>query len=85
MRCDGPFRGDVFGVFGPCSWMAGDRHRPRADGIPFCLGLPERCGVVAVPTAVFYDDPDAGRSHVRFAFCKREDVLREAASRLRQL
>jgi N-succinyldiaminopimelate aminotransferase len=55
------------------------------DGIPFCLGLPERCGVVAVPTAVFYDDPDAGRSHVRFAFCKRQDVLREATSRLQQL
>jgi N-succinyldiaminopimelate aminotransferase len=55
------------------------------DGIPFCLALPERCGVVAVPTAVFYDDPDAGRNHVRFAFCKREDVLREAASRLGRL
>jgi N-succinyldiaminopimelate aminotransferase len=55
------------------------------DGIPFCLGLPERCGVVAVPTAVFYDHPDAGRSHVRFAFCKRKDVLREAASRLQHM
>ncbi len=55
------------------------------DGIGFCLNLPERCGVVAVPNAVFYDDPDAGRSHVRFAFCKREEVLREAASRLKQM
>jgi N-succinyldiaminopimelate aminotransferase len=55
------------------------------DGPAFCLGLPERCGVVAVPTAVFYDDARAGRSHVRFAFCKRQDVLREAAGRLRRL
>ncbi|NGN64649.1 pyridoxal phosphate-dependent aminotransferase [Streptomyces sp. A7024] len=55
------------------------------DGIAFCLGLPERCGVVAVPTAVFYDDKDAGRSIVRFAFCKQDDVLREAASRLKGL
>lgn len=55
------------------------------DGVGFCLSLPERCGVVAVPTAVFYDDPDAGRSHVRFAFCKKEEVLREAASRLRRM
>ncbi|OEU86510.1 aminotransferase [Streptomyces abyssalis] len=53
------------------------------DGIPFCLGLPERCGVVAVPTAVFYDDPDAGRSHVRFAFCKQPNVLAEAVTRLK--
>lgn len=55
------------------------------DGIVLCRSLPERCGVVAVPNAVFYDDPDAGRSQVRFAFCKREDVLREAVSRLRKL
>lgn len=55
------------------------------DGIALCRSLPERCGVVAVPNAVFYDDPDAGRSQVRFAFCKREDVLREAVARLRRL
>ncbi|MEU6174557.1 pyridoxal phosphate-dependent aminotransferase [Streptantibioticus parmotrematis] len=53
------------------------------DGIAFCRQLPERCGVVAVPNAVFYDDRDAGRSQVRFAFCKREEVLREAVTRLR--
>ncbi|NJA56650.1 aminotransferase class I/II-fold pyridoxal phosphate-dependent enzyme, partial [Streptomyces sp. NEAU-H3] len=55
------------------------------DGTKFCLALPERCGVVAVPNAVFYDDPDAGRPLVRFAFCKREDVLREAVDRLKRL
>ncbi|MEO2114226.1 MAG: pyridoxal phosphate-dependent aminotransferase, partial [Acidimicrobiales bacterium] len=26
------------------------------DGVDFCLALPERCGVVAVPSAAFYDD-----------------------------
>ncbi len=30
------------------------------DGVAFCRELPERAGVVAIPTAVFYDDPDAG-------------------------
>ncbi|MGI5469691.1 pyridoxal phosphate-dependent aminotransferase [Streptomyces sp. CA-132043] len=55
------------------------------DGLAFCLGLPERCGVVAVPNAVFYDDKAAGRSLVRFAFCKKDEVLREAATRLKQL
>ncbi len=52
------------------------------DGIEFCLSLPERCGVVAVPTQVFYDDVEAGRRLVRFAFCKRDEVLDEAGRRL---
>jgi N-succinyldiaminopimelate aminotransferase len=52
------------------------------DGAAFCRALPERAGVVAIPTSVFYDDPDAGRSLVRFAFCKREAVIDEAAARL---
>ncbi|MGW0336565.1 pyridoxal phosphate-dependent aminotransferase [Streptomyces sp. NPDC003011] len=55
------------------------------DAYAFCRALPERCGVVAIPNSVFYDDPDAGRSQVRFAFCKQDDVLTEAGSRLRRL
>ncbi|MFD7906754.1 pyridoxal phosphate-dependent aminotransferase [Kitasatospora sp. NPDC059722] len=55
------------------------------DGIEFCRALPERCGVVAIPNAVFYDNTDAGRSLVRFTFCKRDDVLTEAVARLQRL
>ncbi|MFE6715847.1 pyridoxal phosphate-dependent aminotransferase [Streptomyces sp. NPDC057695] len=55
------------------------------DAHAFCRALPERCGVVAIPNSVFYDHPDAGRSKVRFAFCKKDDVLIEAGSRLRRL
>jgi N-succinyldiaminopimelate aminotransferase len=55
------------------------------DGVDFCRALPARCGVVAVPTQVFYDHPDQGRRLIRFAFCKREDVIDEAAKRLRTL
>jgi len=55
------------------------------DGVEFCLALPERCGVVAVPTQVFYDDVEAGRRLIRFAFCKRPEVLTEAVRRLRRL
>jgi N-succinyldiaminopimelate aminotransferase len=54
----------------------------EGDGAAYCRGLVERAGVVAIPTSVFYDDPDAGRSLVRFAFCKRESVIDEAARRL---
>ncbi|MGZ4621948.1 MAG: pyridoxal phosphate-dependent aminotransferase [Blastococcus sp.] len=61
--------------------------QPDGDGPAFCRSLPERAGVVAVPTVVFYDPAHAhlGRHLVRFAFCKRDEVLAEAASRLRRL
>ncbi|GIM92699.1 pyridoxal phosphate-dependent aminotransferase [Paractinoplanes toevensis] len=52
------------------------------DGADFCRQLPGRCGVVAVPTQVFYDHKDEGRHLIRFAFCKREEVIDEAAKRL---
>ncbi|MPZ97007.1 MAG: pyridoxal phosphate-dependent aminotransferase [Propionibacteriales bacterium] len=52
------------------------------DGVEFCLSLPARCGVVAVPHQVFYDDVETGRPLVRWAFCKRDDVLDEAVDRL---
>ncbi len=55
------------------------------DGFAFCRALPERAGVVAIPNAVFYDNREAGAPFVRFAFCKREDVLSEAAERLRRM
>src|SRR6266704_2670693 len=52
------------------------------DGVEFCRQLPRRAGVVAIPSAVFYDDAEAGRTQVRFAFCKQPEVLREALARL---
>ena len=55
------------------------------DGLEFCRSLPERCGVVAIPNVVFYDDRDAGLPLVRFAFCKRLDVIDEAVARLKAL
>jgi N-succinyldiaminopimelate aminotransferase len=61
------------------------RSLGEADGLAFCRSLPERCGVVAVPSVVFYDDKDAGRPLVRFACCKRLDVIDEAVSRLKGL
>ena len=52
------------------------------SGLEFCRRLPGTTGVVAIPMQVFYDHPDAGRFQVRFAFCKRKEVLAEALSRL---
>ncbi|MGW5279303.1 pyridoxal phosphate-dependent aminotransferase [Streptomyces collinus] len=80
--------GAGFEVFRPAgTYFITTDIRPlgEKDGLAFCRALPERAGVVAVPNAVFYDDREAGSPFVRFAFCKREEVLREAAERLRRL
>jgi N-succinyldiaminopimelate aminotransferase len=57
------------------------------DAAEFCRSLPERAGVVAIPLTAF-----VGAEHrsdyatlVRFAACKRVEVLEEAASRLSRL
>ena len=55
------------------------------DAMTFCRELPERVGVVAIPVSVFCDDKASVASLVRFAFCKRVEVLHEAAARLRSL
>jgi N-succinyldiaminopimelate aminotransferase len=75
-------------VFRPAAtYFATTDIAPVAPGLSaqeFCLDLPGQCGVVAIPSSVFYDpaDPDAGRTLVRWAFCKRAAVLQEALARL---
>lgn len=58
----------------------------RQDAAAFCRELPSRVGVAAVPITAFCDSPTAEgepwRSLLRFAFCKRDEVLHEAARRL---
>jgi N-succinyldiaminopimelate aminotransferase len=55
------------------------------DGLTFCRELPHRVRVVAIPHQVFCDDESGGRPYVRWAFCKRPSVLREALDRLSHL
>ena len=56
----------------------------EADGRAFCRRLAREAGVVAIPNVVFYSDAHkrAGNPLVRFAFCKRPEVIAEAAQRL---
>ena len=82
--CDG-LRTIGFDVFVPQgTYFATTDIRPLGydDGVEFCLQLPELCGVVAIPTQVFYDDKTAGKPLVRWAFCKRDDVIDAAVDRL---
>ena len=76
---------EVFRPAGTYFVTADIRPLGETDGMAFCRALPERCGVVAIPTQVFYADPARGRHLVRFTFCKREEVLEEAVARLKKL
>jgi N-succinyldiaminopimelate aminotransferase len=51
------------------------------DGMEFCWALPERAGVVAIPTQPFHDGHD-GDQLVRWAFCKEAAVIKDALDRL---
>src|SRR5690606_32922556 len=55
------------------------------DGLTLTRRLPELAGVVAIPTQVFYGEPERGRHFVRFAFCKKDEVIDEAVTRLKRL
>ncbi|MFC6287330.1 pyridoxal phosphate-dependent aminotransferase [Nocardioides sp. GCM10027113] len=57
-------------------------HLGWEDGLAFCRALPERAGVVAIPTQGFHDDADAGRHLVRWAFCKEPDLIEDGLRRL---
>jgi N-succinyldiaminopimelate aminotransferase len=56
----------------------------HADAAELCRRLPSEAGVAAIPVSAFVAGPDdaATRAIVRFAFCKREQVLDEALERL---
>ena len=54
------------------------------DGMAFCLALPERAGVVAIPSQAFHDDLEAGRHLVRWAFCKEPEMIEEGLRLLQQ-
>ncbi|MCX2182148.1 pyridoxal phosphate-dependent aminotransferase [Streptomyces sp. SKN60] len=77
-----------FGVHRPAgTYFVTTDIRPlgEADGFAFCRALPERAGVVAIPNAVFYDHREEGAPFVRFAFCKKTEVLQEAVDRLKRM
>jgi N-succinyldiaminopimelate aminotransferase len=58
-----------------------------ADDVELCLDLPKRAGVAAIPPSAFYspEHRHLARNLVRFAYCKRDEAIREAGERLRLL
>jgi N-succinyldiaminopimelate aminotransferase len=55
------------------------------DDVAFCRHLIEEVGVAAIPPSAFYENTRYGKTYARFAFCKKEETLREAVRRLRAL
>jgi N-succinyldiaminopimelate aminotransferase len=56
-----------------------------ADDVAFCRYLTQEIGVAAIPPSAFYHNPADGAGLARFAFCKEEKTLEEAARRLQRL
>src|SRR5262249_31674168 len=56
-----------------------------SDEVTFTKCVVSEVGVAAVPGSSFYRDPKDGAQQVRFAFCKRDETLDEAAKRLRKI
>jgi len=54
-----------------------------SDDVTFTKYLVSEVGVAAVPGSSFYRDPRDGARQVRFAFCKKDATLDEAAKRLK--
>ncbi len=57
------------------------------DDIALCEDLPLRIGVVAIPPSAFYSDAHKylAKNLVRFAYCKSDEAVFEAAKRLKNL
>ena len=64
--------------------MADTRPLGWSDDVAFCHHMTTEVGVAAIPPTSFYENKDAGRFLVRFAFCKRMQTLEQAAERLRE-
>lgn len=56
-----------------------------ANDVAFCRFLTTEIGVAAIPPSAFYHTPADGAGLARFAFCKEEKTLAEAAKRLQRL
>jgi aminotransferase len=55
------------------------------DDVTFAKWMAQEIGVATVPGSSFYSQKEDGRNFVRFAFCKKQETLDDAAERLSRL
>jgi aspartate/methionine/tyrosine aminotransferase len=60
-------------------------HFGFADDYAFVRHMVERAGVAAVPGSSFFADSNAGKTIIRFCFCKKYETLEEAGIRLQRI
>jgi N-succinyldiaminopimelate aminotransferase len=76
---------DVLPTAGTYFLNADARPLGEPDADALCRRLPHEAGVVAIPISAFCAAPDgATRALLRFAFCKRDEVLDEGIGRLQK-
>ncbi|KAL5076614.1 hypothetical protein RYX36_015598 [Vicia faba] len=61
-------------------------HTPfgHENDVAFCEYLVKEVGVAAIPTSVFYLNPEEGKNLVRFTFCKDEGTLKAAVEKMKE-
>jgi aspartate/methionine/tyrosine aminotransferase len=74
----------ILADFAPLAHVAAG-NGPPPDDTAFSVWLSREVGVTPVPGSSFFREGGGGRTLVRFVFCKTEDVLQEAARRLRSI
>jgi aminotransferase len=52
------------------------------DDVTFAKWMTQEIGVATVPGSGFFKNPEDGRKYTRFAFCKKQETLDDAAHRL---
>ena len=66
-------------------YLKDEQGQPRSKDYAFCIQLAQENGVVGIPCSPFYSQADLhlGERYVRFAYCKDEDMIREAGKRMK--
>jgi len=75
---------DVWATHGTYFCCAGFSRFHGGDDAAFCKWLTTEIGVAALPPTSFYGKSEEGKTYARFAFCKKDETLREAVARLRR-
>ena len=75
---------EVHPAHGTYFCCAGFSRFHGGDDAAFCRWLTTEIGVAALPPTSFYGKSDEGKRFARFAFCKKDETLREAVARLRR-
>lgn len=75
----------VIPTYGTYFVMVDIRNLGFANDVEFCRYLTTEIGVAAIPPSAFYQNPADGAGLARFAFCKEDATLHEAAQRLQKL